>query len=99
MRELNLDGAEITVLKAMGGSSVDGATLVDTVRDLEPAELVDTLNGLIDQGLINCDLSSFYDVKEMKKGNFQINSGYSKELKNALHPKVEPKKSRRIRRE
>jgi hypothetical protein len=99
MRELHLDGAEITVLKAMGRGSVSGDQLAEEVRGLEEAELIDTLQGLIMQGLVDTDISSFYNLEEMKKGNFQVNSGYSRELKEALDPRPQPKKSRRVRRE
>ena len=99
MRELNLDGGEVTVLKAMGSNNISGETLVEQIRGFEEAEILDTLQGLIMQGYVDCDIPSIHSIDEVKKANFQVNSGYAKELKNALDPRPEPKKSRRVRRE
>ena len=99
--DLNLDGAEISVLKALGlgGGEISGADLIKRVQDLEPAELIDTLKGLIGQGFVDADKDGFYSAEDMGPVHFMVNSGYSKDLKEALNPKSEAPKSRRVRRE
>ena len=99
--EINLDGGEITILKALGlgGSEVDGETLLGRVVPMDAAEVIDTLKGLVMLGYVSADNSSFHAVEEMKKMNFRVNSGYSKDLKEALDPQPQRGKSKRIRRE
>jgi len=99
--DFNLDGAEISVLKALGlgGGEVSGEDLIKRVQDLEPAELIDALKGLIGQGFVDVDKDGFYSAEDMGPLHFMVNSGYSKDLKDALNPKPEAPKSRRVRRE
>lgn len=99
--DLNLDGAEISVLKALGLGSggITGEDLVKRVQDLEPAELIDTLKGLIAQGFVDADKDAFYSLEELGAIHFMVNSGYTKDIKDALDPRPEAPKSRRVRRE
>jgi hypothetical protein len=100
-REIQLDGAEISVIKAIGVGmgDVDGATLVQRCKGLEPADLMDTLKCLIDVGYVDADESALQDKEEFQSAKFRVNSGWSKELKEAIDPAEEPKKSKRVRRE
>jgi len=100
-REINLDGAEISIIKALGigGGEIDGGTLIARCEDLDIAELIDTVRGLIMQGYVDADSNSFYNEKEMGDVNFRVNSGYSKDLKEAIDPQPNVKKSKRVRRE
>ncbi len=100
-REINLDGTEISVIKALGlgGGEIDGETLVSRAGDLDASELIDALKGLIGQGYIDADKDSFYSLRDMEKINFHVNTGYAKDLKEAMNPKDEKPKSRRVRRE
>ena len=101
--EIHLDGGEVTVLKAMGlgGTSVDGETLLERIHGLEEAELMDTLRGLIMLGYVNSDKRSLHDLHDVEIANFHVNSGYSRELKEAIDPRRarKPQRSRRVRRE
>ncbi len=99
--DIQLDGAEISIIKAIGigGGDIDGITLIDRCDDLEPNELVDTLRGLIDQGYVDADSTAFYSTDEMEDMQFRVNSGYAKDLKDALDTKPKGKKSKRVRRE
>jgi hypothetical protein len=99
--DLNLDGAEISVLKALGLGSggITGEDLVKRVQGLEPAELIDTLKGLISQGFVDADKDAFYSLEELGAIHFMVNSGYTKDIKDALDPRPEAPKSRRVRRE
>jgi hypothetical protein len=102
MIEIQLDGAEITVLKAVGvgGGITDGETLIDRVSGLENSEFIDTLKGLIMLGYLLCDKNSLHELEDIKTAKFHVNSGYSKALREAMDPKgQQPKRSRRVRRE
>ena len=101
-REINLDGGEISVIKALGVGSgeMTGEDLMTRIGgELVPAELIDTIKGLISMGYVEADKSSFYNTDEFKVICFRVNSGYSKDLREALSPIQKPKKSKRVRRE
>ena len=99
--DINLDGSEISVIKAigLGGTEVDGATLIERLRDYESAELIDTLQGLVAMGYVEADKSTFHNKEEYEKTHFRVNSGYARDLKESMDPRPEPKKSKRVRRE
>jgi hypothetical protein len=101
MIDIQLDGGEITVLKAIGvgGGVIDGDTLIERAVPMEEAELMDTLKGLIMLGYVICDKNSLHKLDDVKSANFNVNSGYSKALREAMDPKPQPKRSRRVRRE
>lgn len=101
-REINLDGGEISVLKAIGfgGTHLSGQQLSEKVPDLGEAELIDTLQGLMMMGYVVSDKQSFRTLEELEHANFHVNSGYSRELRDSLDPNKKPEqKSRRVRRE
>ena len=56
-REINLSGGEITLLKTMGlsGTPVYGKLLIERIGEMEKAEFLDELTGLISQGYVLCD--------------------------------------------
>jgi hypothetical protein len=99
-REINLDGGEITVLKALGlgGAESSGETLLGRIPSMDPFQLMNVLKDLIMMGYVDADKNSFYSEEEMKVIHFQVNPGYSRELREALDPQPEVK-SRRVRRE
>ena len=100
-REINLDGTEISIIKALGfgGGDTDGKTQISRVSDLDAAELIDALKGLISVGYLDADKNSFHSFDDMEKVNFHVNTGYAKDLREAMNPKQEKPKSRRVRRE
>ncbi len=100
-RSIKLDGTEISVLKGLGigGSEIDGETLIGRCNDLDVNELIDTLKSLMDLGYVDGDSEVFYSKDDMAKLNFRVNSGYAKDLRNALNPSGERKTSKRVRRE
>jgi hypothetical protein len=99
--DINLDGMEISIIKALGlsGNNVTGEELLERAQDLEIAEMMDILGGLVAMGYVDCDLPSFHNSEAFKKAHFHVNSGYAHDLKEALNPKPEAPKSRRVRRE
>lgn len=100
-RDIILDGVEISILKAVGigGGEISGEQLVARVPHLAYAELADALKGMISMGYIVSDKQSFRNSDELDIARFHVNSGYSRELKDALDPRPEKPKSRRVRRE
>src|SRR5437588_746135 len=96
-REIQLDGAEISIIKALGASSseIDGGTLISRCQELEVCEIVDALRGLMAQGYVEADSNCFYSEDDMEEVNFRINSGYSKDLKEAIDPSPVVRKSKR----
>jgi glyceraldehyde-3-phosphate dehydrogenase/erythrose-4-phosphate dehydrogenase len=100
--DIHLDGTETTIIKALGlsGSTVDGKTLVERASGLMEAELLDAVQGLIDMGYVSCDTSgTLRTIKDMEETAFRVNSGYLKEIREALNPRAHEKKSKRVRRE
>lgn len=98
---INLDGGERTLLKGLGfgGSAVKGDLLYSRCPGFEEAEFVDTLKGLIVMGYVSTDGRNMRTYEDVQNSHFQINSGYSRDLKEALDPSPKKKKSRRVRRE
>lgn len=100
-RDLNLDGGEIALIKAIGlsGTEMSGEDLLKRCPDQTAAELIDTLKGLMMQGYVECDGGSMHDAEAFKRYHFSVNSGYAKELREALNPGRTQPKSKRVRRE
>ena len=96
-----LDGGEISIIKALGfgGGETAGDVLLEKVSDLEFAEVADALAVLVQMGYVIADKSSFNNSEDLKKTNFHVNSGYARELKEAMDPTSDKPKSRRARRE
>ena len=96
-----LDGGEISIIKALGfgGSETAGQVLLDRVPDLEIAEVIDALGGLVMMGYVIADKASFNSSDDFSKTNFHVNSGYARELKEAMDPNQQKPQTRRSRRE
>jgi surfactin synthase thioesterase subunit len=102
MSDLNLDGGEVAVLKAIGfsGTPLPGEQLIEKVKDFAEAELLDTLQGLIMLGYVLCDKQSLHNMEDVTRSDFRINSGYLRDIRETLDPRrKEQKPSRRVRRE
>ena len=100
-RDINLDGVEISILKALGlsGNETQGDDLLLKIPDIEVSEMIDIMSGLVSLGYVDSDFPSISNSVAFKKARFRVNSGYSHDLKEALDPRIEPPKSRRVRRE
>ena len=100
-REINLDGGEIALVKAIGlsGSELSGEDLMKRCPDQDHAEIIDTLQGLMSLGYVECEGGSMHEVENLKKYLFRVNSGYAKDLREALSPQRSQPKSKRVRRE
>ena len=101
-REIKLDGGEITVLKALGlsGSQMYGKLLIDHMKDMETAEFIDTLNGLMSLGYVLSNKVNLRMREDVERAFFRVNPGYAHDLRDALNPgrRREQEKPRRRRR-
>ena len=101
-RDIKLDGGEISVLKALGtsGSQVFGKILLERMEDMEPAEVIETLTGLVERGYVNTTKVSFRTVQDVERGQFRVNPSYARDLKDALNPSAgrDQRRDRRDRR-
>ena len=103
--EINLDGGEKEILKAIGigGSNISGKQLIDKVNGMDEAELISTLKGLIMMGYVVADKQSFHNFADVEHAEFHVNSGYARDLKEALDPRLRRERkeqhNRRARRE
>jgi hypothetical protein len=98
---INLDGGEISIIKALGlsGGEITGEQLAMRVPELAAGELITTVKTLVMMGYVISDDSSLKKKDDFDKAHFHVNSGYAHELKEAIDPPERPKKSRRVRRE
>ena len=100
-REINLSGGEITLLKSLGlsGTPTHGKLLADQIEDMEQAEFLDDLTGLMSQGYILSDKVNVRTMEDVVRAVFRVNASYARDLKDAVHPgrKREPERRRRRR--
>ena len=99
MSNINLDGAEVSVIKTLGfgGAPMMGSDLKSRLAGIGGSELLDLLQGLINCGYVSCnrDLGGTEDID---RGAFFVNPGYTKDLREAIDP--QPKEpNRRVRRQ
>jgi hypothetical protein len=99
-RELNLSGGEIALLKTIGlsGAPVFGKLLVQRVGDVETAEFLDTLEGLISLGYVLSDKVNLRTMEDVERAVFRVNASYAHELRDAIRPGHRRDQERRRRR-
>ena len=101
-REINLDGSEISVLKAIGtsGAQIYGKLLIDRIGDLEKAELLETLTGLIASGYVVSNKVNIRLIQDVERAFFRVNPAFGKDLRSAMKPgkRREEQRARRERR-
>jgi hypothetical protein len=87
-REIKLDGGEISVLKAIGlsGTSLNGKMFLARVGEMESAELIDTLNGLMTQGYVLSTKVNVQNTEDIERTAFRVNPSYARDLRDALRP-------------
>jgi hypothetical protein len=99
-REINLSGGEITLLKAMGlsGSPVFGRLLVEKIGEMETAEFLDDLNGLISLGYVLADKVNVRTMEDVERSVFRVNSSYARDLRDSIQPGRRREREQRRRR-
>jgi len=99
-REINLSGGEISILKTIGlsGAPVYGKLLIERVGEMEFAEFLDELNGLISLGYVLSDKVNIRKMEDMEKAVFRVNASYAHDLRDAIQPGRRREQQRRRRR-
>ena len=96
MSTINLDGGEITIIRALGfaGAQMLGRDLKGRVGRMSDNDLAECLQTLVALGYISStpDLDR---VENIDKALFSVNSGYAKALREAIEPDKEPPKRQR----
>lgn len=87
-REIDLDGGEITMLKALGtsGTPISGKMLVQRVSEMGETELVETLGGLIERGYVLSSKVNIMKMEDVPHTFFRTNPSYSRDLRSAMNP-------------
>jgi hypothetical protein len=85
-REIHLDGGDISILKGLGlgGAPVHGKQLLDRVSEMETAEFLDTLDGLITVGYVLSSKVNVLKMEDVEHSYFRVNPSYARELRDAL---------------
>jgi hypothetical protein len=100
--EIKLSGGEITILKTLGltGASMAGTQLLDRIDEMEGAEFLDTLTGLIEQDYVVANRVNIRTMESAREASFRVNAAISRELREAIYPSrhVKPETGRRRRR-
>jgi hypothetical protein len=99
-REINLSGGEITLLKTLGlsGTPFYGKLLVDHVAEMEQAEFLDDLVGLIELGYVLADKVNIRTMEDVERAVFRVNASYARDLKDAIQPGRRREREQRRRR-
>jgi hypothetical protein len=100
--EIQLNGGEITILKAIGlsGSAMGGKFLLERIEEVEAGEFIDTLDGLLAMGYLLATKVNIKTLEDVERTSFRVNPSYAHDLKDALDPsrRREAQKQRRRRR-
>ncbi len=100
--EINLNGGEISILKTIGlsGGMVAGKQLTERMEDMDGAEFLDTLGGLMTMDYVLSNKVNIRTMEGVESASFRVNPAHAKELKSAVYPsrKREVKAGRRQRR-
>ena len=98
--EIPLSGGEISILKTIGltGGSLGGNELAKRV-DMETAELIDSLDGLVGMGYVLANKSNVRTMEDVERSSFRVNPAFGRQLRDAVYPsrtrKPEPSRRRR----
>lgn len=87
-REIKLNGGEISMLKALGfsGAPLHGLLLLDRVGEMETAEFVDTMEGLLTAGYVLSSKVNVQKMEDIERSWFRVNPSYAQDLKDAIRP-------------
>ena len=87
-RDIHLSGSETSILKTIGlsGAATSGKALAQRASDMETAELIDALDGLLAQGYVVSDRNSIRSRDDLERSSFRVNPACAAELRDALNP-------------
>jgi hypothetical protein len=100
-REIKLDGGEVSILKTLGlgGSPMFGKLLLERI-EMEKAEFLDTLSGLIALGYVLSNRVNVLKIEDVENAFFRVNPSYARDLRDAMRggKRREEERTRRHRR-
>lgn len=101
-KDIKLSGGEISMLKALGlsGAPLHGELFISRLKELEPAEFLDTLSGLVMMGYVLSSKVNIAKIEEVAYSTFRVNPSYGRDLRDALRPsgrRTEERERRRRR--
>lgn len=87
-REIKLNGGEITILKSIGlsGTQMYGKLLLDRIDEMEKAEILDTMEGLLSLEYLMSNKVNVRTMEDIEKSFFRVNPAYAKDLRDAINP-------------
>ncbi len=88
MSDISLNGGEISILKTLGlsGGMMAGAQLADRADEMDSAEFLDTLSGLISQDYVVSNKVNVRTMDDVKSASFRVNPAVARDLKDAVYP-------------
>jgi hypothetical protein len=91
------------MIKALGlaGTPLFGKLFIDRIKEMESAEFLDTLTGLIMMGYVLSSKINIGKIQEVEYASFWVNPAYARDLRDSLRPggrREEETKQRRRRR-
>ena len=100
MSEISLSGGEITILKTLGlsGSTMAGEQLVERVEEMDGAEFLDTLEGLLSMDYVVSNKVNIRTMDDVKKATFRVNAAHGRDLRDAVYPSRKKAETGRRRR-
>jgi hypothetical protein len=99
-REMSLSGGDVSVIKALGltGSPIKGLELLERLGNMDCAELIDTLDGLMMFDYVVSDVPALRRREDLERASFKVNATHIRDLREALNPQRKEPVSRRQRR-
>lgn len=87
-REIKLSGGEITMIKTLGfsGTPLHGKLLIDRSKEMEPAEFLDVLDGLLSSGYVLSSKVNVQKMEDVERAWFRTNPSYGRDLRDAVRP-------------
>jgi hypothetical protein len=87
-RNIHLNGGEITILKTLGlgGTQMAGKLLIDRMGEVEAAEFLDSLGGLLSFGYVITNKVNVRSMEDVERAFFRVNPADAKDLKEAMFP-------------
>lgn len=91
--EINLNGGEITIIKTIGlsGGLMAGAQLADRMDEMEGAEFLDALSGLLAMDYVLSNKVNIRTMDAVKGASFRVNPAFARDLKGAVYPSRQSK--------
>ncbi len=99
-RDISLSGGDISVIKALGlsGGAMNGLKLIERLGNMDSAEIIDTLDGLMMMDYVLSDVETLRRREDLEHASFKVNPIHLRDLREALNPQRKEAAPRRVRR-